>query len=110
MPKMNNDKFDLDGVSYSKRVQSAGREYELEMHELESMKEINLRINKNTYFAASEVRDHLEYLENLLQKVKIIIQSESSAGIVNLSLKRDFNRIQKLYNNLTLVLDRLEAF
>jgi hypothetical protein len=104
------DNYDLDGVSYAHRKRQARKEYELEKHERDSMQEIRKRIKEDSYTNMEEVRDHLELIEDLIEKVKIIIQSEERDGLVNLSLKRDISKIQQLYNDLSRILDRLEGF
>lgn len=105
----NND-FDMNGVSYSERVRRARREYELKKHDRESCKQIRTRINDSSYKNAQEVREHLELIEDLLERIKGIIQAEEREGIDNLSLKRDFSKIRALYNDLSRLLDSLEGF
>ena len=105
----NNDKYDLNGVSYDSYERRARREYELEPHHRESIKEINKKIRDNGYKNPQDARDHLEYLEDLIEMVSNTIRAEEQVGMSNLSLKRDFTEIRKCYNSLLKVLNRLEG-
>lgn len=110
MPNPNDNDYDIYGVPYKEHEKKAIREYELEKHDRDSCKEIKRRIEADSYKDIEEVREHLEFLENLIDKIRNITQSEEREGIVNLTLKRDFSKIQMLYNDLSMVLDKLEGF
>lgn len=105
-----NSEYNLDGVPYSEYKKKSRREYELEKHERESCVEIRGRIIAGKYTDSEQVREHLEWLENLIERVGNIIKIESKEGISNLSLQRDYSKIKNLYNDLSRVLDRLESF
>ncbi|MBS1266967.1 MAG: hypothetical protein MAG795_00937 [Candidatus Woesearchaeota archaeon] len=100
-----NNSYDLDGVSYSDRAFKARREYELEFHEKESLKEIKKCIENQTYTHASHVSEHQEYLEDLMEKLKRIISMEDNRGMVNLSLKKEYAKVRKIHNNLSIIYD-----
>lgn len=105
-----NDDYDLDGVPFTEHEKRGRKEYEIPEHDIESCREIRKRIQEGSYKDIEEVRDHLEFLEDLIEKVKNIILVEEREGIVNLSLKRDFTKIRDIYNDLSRVLDKLEGF
>ncbi len=102
--------YDLDGRPFKEHEKKGGKEYELPRHDKESCREIKRRIQEGSYKDIEEVRDHLEFLEDLIEKVKNIILAEESEGIVNLSLKRDFSNIKDIFNELSKVLNGLEGF
>ncbi len=101
-----NNLYDLDGVAYSDREFKARKEYELEFHEKESLKELKKCIDNRKYKTARQISEHLEYLEDLMEKLKRIISLEERGGLVNLSLKREYGQIRELYNKLSLLYNK----
>ena len=111
MGAYNNDNdYSLDGVPYSEYERKSEKEYELQKHERDSCIDIRKRINEGKYTDADQIREHIEWLENLIEKVSNILKIESNQGVSNLSLQRDFSKVKILYNDLSRVLDKLETF
>ena len=110
MGSFDNSEYSLDGVPYSQYKNKSKREYELEKHERESCVDIRTRIKSKKYTDSEQVREHLEWLENLVERIGNILNIETKEGISNLSLKRDYSKVKNLYNDLSRVLDGLESF
>lgn len=110
MGSYDNNEYSLNGIPYSEYKDKSKQEYELEKHERDSCVEIRKRLKESKYTDSEQVREHLEWLENLIERVGNILKIEEREKISNLSLKRDFTKIKSLYNDLSRVLDKLENF
>lgn len=87
----------------------ANKDYEIESFDRKSLDEIRRLIREKLYKNPQQLRDHMEFVENLIQRLSQIISDEEKAGIQNFSLKRDFGRIKDLYVNMSAILDELEG-
>ncbi|MFH1399380.1 MAG: hypothetical protein ABIG95_04690 [Candidatus Woesearchaeota archaeon] len=103
------EKYDLDGVAFDSLSRRGRKEYELEQHDRESLKQISLKLEQGLYTDPLEVREHLEYIENLIEEIGNIVKLEEQLGIVNLTLKRDFLSIKLQFDRLGAHLTRLES-
>jgi len=87
----------------------AGKDYELESYDRQSLDEIRKLLKNGKYKDPVLLRDHMEMVENLIQRLMMIIQDEEKESIANLSLKRDFAKIKDLYEQMSRLLDQLES-
>jgi hypothetical protein len=85
------------------------KDYELEKVDRDSVEEIRKLLKGGRYKDPDYLRDHLEYLENLVQKLTRMYQEERKAGKMNLSLERDIAKIRELFNQLSQLLDTIET-
>lgn len=97
------------GKTPDQYFRDANKDYEIEPHDRESLEEIKRMLKAGEYGEAEKLRDHMEYVENLIQRLSQIIADEEKAGIQNFSLKRDFANIKELYLKMSVVLDKLEG-
>jgi hypothetical protein len=95
--------------TFDNYYKDAGKDYEIESYDRQSLDEIRKLLRENKYKDATQLRDHMEMVENLIARLMRIIQDEEKESIVNLSLKRDFSRIKDLYDQMSRHLDMLES-
>jgi hypothetical protein len=94
--------------SFEDYYKDAGKDYEIESFDRQSLDEIRKLLKEGKYKDPQKLRDHMEYVEDLIGKLMRIIQDEEKESIQNLSLKRDFTKIRELYDQMTFLLDQLE--
>ncbi|MBN2459841.1 hypothetical protein JXB28_06160 [Candidatus Woesearchaeota archaeon] len=75
-------------------------DYELQPHDKKSLKEIRKKIGDNSYKNCDEIEQHQEFMENLINKLKDIIDKEKRAGNVNWELERQMEEIRSMYLEL----------
>ena len=75
-------------------------DYELKKYERDSIKDIEKSLLQNCYKSSKDARDQLEYLENVANKIKYALALESKVGIINWSLRKDFDWIKSLSEKL----------
>lgn len=97
------------GKTNDQYFRDAQKDYEIESFDKQSLEEIRRLLKEKLYKNAQQLRDHMEYVENLIQRLTGIIQDEDKAGIQNFSLRRDFSRIKELYASMAELLDKLEG-
>jgi hypothetical protein len=85
------------------------KDYELEKVDKDSVDEIRKLLKGGRYKDPEYLKEHLEYLENLIQKLWRIYQEEKKTGKMNLSLERDLAKIKELFAQLSTLLDTLES-
>lgn len=88
-------------------VEDGGRgyvEYELEFQDRRSIEQIKVFLEKG-YPEERIIRDHLNYLEDLLSRIREILRAEEGYGYTNETLKHDFRNIQGLLQRLSRELD-----
>ena len=76
-----------------------GRVYELTDYEKNSLKQID-QISMHGYKDKDMLKDHIEYLNHLLNRLIGILDCERSVGAPTMSLETDINRIKELYNRV----------
>ncbi|MBN2052939.1 hypothetical protein JW756_05525 [Candidatus Woesearchaeota archaeon] len=74
-------------------------DYELSMQDKKSIQEIKKKIKKG-YKNLEEVEQHQEFLEDLTNKLRGVLQNEKSIGMNNWELERQMGEIQSLYFEL----------
>jgi hypothetical protein len=72
-------------------------DYEMLPHEKQTLKEIRKKIEKNEYKELAEIEQHQEMLEDMTNKLRVIMQNERSMGASNWVLERYAAEVQELY-------------
>lgn len=85
------------------------KDYELEETDRKSLAEIRRLLKEGKYKEPSYLRDHIEYLEGLLQKLLRTFQEEKKSGKLNLTLEHDISRTKELFGQLQELLDKIES-
>jgi hypothetical protein len=98
------------GKQYDESDVMVHREYELEFYDRDSIDEVKRMLELGRYTDRDMLRDHMEYVENLLEKLSRISMEEKRAGTMNLSLDRDIQHVRALYAQMSMLLDRLEGY
>jgi hypothetical protein len=107
MPGNGNE--DPYGKQYDKEPYiDTGKDYELEQVDKDSIAEIKKLLKEGKYTDPSYLRDHIEYLEDLLQKLSRTLQEERKIGKMNLTLEHDILKVKELFEELERVLDKME--
>ena len=75
-------------------------DYELPAHDRQSINEIRKKIEKKEYKELEEIEKHQEFLEDMGNKLRTILQNERSMGEVNWELERQIDDIKGLYFEL----------
>jgi len=83
-------------------------DFELQIHDKKSIQEIKKKIKSKGYKSLEEIEAHQEFLEDLGNKIRTIIQNEKSIGKVNWELERHLDGIQSLYFKLEELRKELE--
>lgn len=76
-----------------------GRVYELTDYEKNSLKQIEQILEKG-YKDKDMVKEHVEYLNHLLNRLMGILDCERSVGAPTMNLENDVNRIKELYSKV----------
>ena len=75
-------------------------DYELPEHDKRSLDEIRKKLDKRGYKELEEIEAHQEFLEDMTNKLRVILESEKSIGEVNWELERQIDDIKGLYFEL----------
>lgn len=76
-----------------------GRVYELTDYEKSSIKQIE-QILEQGYKEKDILKEHVEYLNHLLNRLLGILEAERSVGAPTMSLETDINKIKELYTRV----------
>ena len=85
----------------------AGKAYELESFDKDSLRDIRKSIDTGGYKDPVKLKDHMEYVEELIQRLSRILEDEAKEDIVNLNLKHELIKIKELYDEMSRLLDKL---
>jgi hypothetical protein len=72
-------------------------DYEVPPHEKQTLKEIKKKIEQNKYEDTDEIEQHQELLEDMGNRLRVIMQNERSMGAANWELERYAAEVQELY-------------
>jgi hypothetical protein len=100
------DPFNKTPEQYFK---DAGKAYDLEQFDKDSLAEIKEMIAGKKYKDSQQLRDHMEYVEDLIGRLTRILEDEAKEEIANLTLRHDLQKIKELYAAMSAILDRLEG-
>jgi hypothetical protein len=87
----------------------AGKAYELESFDKDSLSDIRKSLDTGGYKDPVKLRDHMEYVEELIQRLSRTLEDEAKEEIANLSLKHELIKIKELYGEMSRLLDKLEG-
>lgn len=82
-------------------------DYNVPEYDLKSVIEIKKRLKKETYKDTSEVREHLQFLETLHNKLKRILEQERRDRMGDLDTEKFFVKVKKTYDELYAVYEKL---
>ena len=88
-----------DSLWYNSK-QMRDKDYKLQQHEIDSIKEIRKMLAQNAYKDKKTAYEHLEYLEKLGDKLKQSIAVEETEGEVAWVLRNDFIKIKQTFDEL----------
>ena len=80
--------------------------YELEKFDRESLDEIKGCLKKKSYTDRRMIKEHLEYLEQLANKVQLNITAEKGEGEVTWELEHDLIEIKDIFRRVEGVFDQ----
>lgn len=80
--------------------------YELEKYDRESLEEIKKFLNAKKYTDRKTIMEHLDYLEELANKVQHAIAEEKKDGDVTWELEKDLVEIKALFDKVTDIFEK----
>jgi hypothetical protein len=98
----------MRSVSESELRDRAYTPYELAPHERNSIEEIKKAIKQNKYKDKPSIKDTLDYIEALANKMNIAIQNEKRENKTTWELEADLNDLKKVFEQLNRVLETVE--
>ncbi|GIU69959.1 MAG: hypothetical protein KatS3mg002_1195 [Candidatus Woesearchaeota archaeon] len=98
----------MRSVSESELKDRAYTPYELAQHDRESIEEIKKAIRLKKYNNKEIIKETLEYIENLANKINIAIQNEKRENKTTWELEADINELKKIFEQLNSLLLNLE--
>ncbi|MBW2990398.1 hypothetical protein KY348_01700 [Candidatus Woesearchaeota archaeon] len=75
-------------------------DYELPAHDKQSINEIRKLVGSNGYKDTSHIEKHQEFLEDMCNRLRLILKSEKNFGEINWELERQIEEIKALYFEL----------
>lgn len=75
-------------------------DYQLPLHDKQSINEIKKKIKSQGYKKLDRIKRHQEFLEDMTNRLRLILQKEKRAGRVNWELERQIEEIKTLYFDL----------
>ena len=98
----------LKSVSETQLKDRAYTPYELEPHERTSIEDIKKCIKLKKYKDAATIKDSLDFIEKLANKMNIAIQSEKKENKTTWELESDINDLKKVFDQLNTLLVSME--
>jgi hypothetical protein len=95
-------------VSESELKDRAYTPFELDNYQRESIEEIKKFLKEGKYKDKTAIKESLEYIENIANRISIAIQNEGREGKTTWELESDLNMIKKLFNELNKILITIE--
>lgn len=84
-----------------------GEDYDVPEYDWQSLKEIQKLVKGNKYNDISQVKEHLEFLEDAANKINSILSSEQARGIVDLDTSKFSVQVRKTYDDLFEIYDKM---
>ena len=91
--------FGFDGEDF---FRSARKAYELPDFDLHTMDEIELGLREHVFSNSIARRERIGYLEELRQRLSLIVLAEEREGILNWELREVLHRVEQLELQLAL--------
>lgn len=98
----------LRSVSESELRDRAYTPYELAPHDRNSIEEIKKAIKLKKYKDKPTIKDTLDYIEDLANKMNIAIQNEKRENKTTWELEADLNDLKKVFEQLNKLLENVE--
>ena len=83
--------------------------YEIEKFDRESLEDIKKHLKAKSYKDRKNVQEHMEYLEELANKVQGAILTEKKEGEVTWELEHDLIEIKELFDKVETVFEQYFA-
>ena len=96
-------------VSESELKDRSYTPFELDNYQRESIEEIKKLIKQGKYRDKAIIRESLEYIENISNKISIAILNEGREGKTTWELEADLSMLKKVFNDLNNILIRIEG-
>jgi hypothetical protein len=103
---MSPDPYD---INMDETVKREFDDYELPAVDKKSLNEIKKKLKNKGYKDIEEVEEHQEFLEDMTNRLKTVLQNERSLGKGNWELERQVDEIQALYFQLEQLRKEIEA-
>ena len=91
-----------EGVTIDEWADHRYDDYELKSYEKKSLREIRKGLTQDTYTKVKDCEEHMEYLEDLANKVSERLSNERRIGQENWSLEQARSDIRTLYKALAM--------
>ncbi len=88
------------GISDEETIKKEFDDYELPAHDKQSINEIRKKVKSNKYGKIDEIESHQEFLEDMTNRLRTIVENEKSIGEINWELERQIDDIKALYFEL----------
>ena len=98
----------LKSVSESELKDRAYTPYELDKYDRDSIDEIKRYLKQNKYDDKDSIKDSLEYIEKIANKMNVAIQNEKKENKTTWELEADLNDLKKVFEQLNTALSFLE--
>ncbi|MGV8151096.1 MAG: hypothetical protein ACP5NV_05190 [Candidatus Woesearchaeota archaeon] len=98
----------LKSVSESELKDRAYTPYELDKYDRDSIEEIKRCIKQKKYTEKDSIKDSLEYIEKLANKMNVAIQNEKKENKTTWELEADLNDLKKVFEQLNTTLNEIE--
>lgn len=85
-------------------------DYELPVEDRSSLKDIEKRLRDGVVKEERDIRDYLDFLENVDARIQEALAVERSIGRSNLTLKHDSEKVMALMRRLKDMLDQVDSF
>lgn len=93
--------YDDEGRNLDDIRRSVFEDYELEPFDRESLKEIDRMLRNNEYKEEQTIIEHLEFLEQLYNKLENKQLAEGEIGYTNFTLIKTMKEVQRMIDILT---------
>ena len=88
------------GINDEETIKKEFDDYELPAHDKQSINEIRKKVKSNKYGKIDEIESHQEFLEDMTNRLRTIVENEKSIGEINWELERQIDDIKALYFEL----------
>lgn len=98
----------MRSVSESELRDRAYTPYELAPHDRNSIEEIKKAIKQNKYTDKYSIKETLDYIETLANKMNVAIQNEKRENKTTWELEADLNDLKRVFEQLNKLLMEIE--
>jgi hypothetical protein len=98
----------MRSVSESELRDRAYTPYELDQSDRNSIEDIKKQIKLKKYKDKDSIKDSLDYIEQLANKMNVAVQNEKKENKTTWELESDLNDLKKVFQELNIILEDLE--